>query len=85
MPHHKSAVKRVRTNAKANARNVAARTRVRSAVKAVRTAQSREQALVAYRNASSVLDRTVAKGIIKKGTADRQKARLVKFAEKLPA
>lgn len=85
MPHHKSAVKRVKTNAKAQARNIAARSRVRSAVKAVRTAQSREQALTAYRSAVSVLDRTVAKGVIKKGMADRQKARLVKFAEKLPA
>lgn len=85
MPHHKSAAKRVKTNAKARARNIAARTRVRSAVKAVRTAKQRDEALSAYRTAVSVLDRTAAKGVIKKETADRHKARLARFAEKLPA
>ena len=85
MPHHKSAAKRVKTNAKANRRNIAARTRVRSAVKAVRSATQREQGLTAYRAAASVLDRTAAKGIIKKETASRQKARLAKFTAKLSA
>jgi small subunit ribosomal protein S20 len=85
MPHHKSAAKRVKTNAKANRRNIAARTRVRSAVKAVRSATQREQGLTAYRTAVSVLDRIAAKGVIKKETANRQKARLARFAEKLPA
>lgn len=85
MPHHKSAVKRVKTNAKARARNVAARTRVRSAVKAVRAAKQRDEALSAYRTAVSILDRTAAKGVIKKEAADRHKARLARFAEKLPA
>ena len=39
----------------------------------------------AYQSAASVLDRTVAKGIIKRGTADRHKARLALFAQKLTA
>jgi len=85
MPHHKSAAKRVKTNAKARARNIAARTRVRSAVKAVRAAKQRDEALSAYRTAASILDRTAAKGVIKKEAADRHKARLARFAEKLPA
>lgn len=85
MPHHKSAAKRVRTNEKARLANVAARSRMRSAVRSVRAASTREEALAAYRSAASILDRTVAKGVIKKGTADRQKARLARFAHKLPA
>lgn len=85
MPHHKSAAKRVKTNAKARSRNIAARTRVRSAIKAVRSATSRDQARTAYRSAVSVLDRVAAKGVIKKATADRHKTRLARFAEKLPA
>jgi small subunit ribosomal protein S20 len=85
MPHHKSAAKRVRTNAKSRARNIAARTKMRSALKAVRSAASRSQAETAYRTAISVLDRTAAKGVIKPQTANRHKSRLARFALKLPA
>ena len=85
MPHHKSAAKRVITNEKARLRNLAARSRMRSAVKAVRSAATRADAQAAYRSAVSVLDRTAAKGVIKKETANRQKARLARFASRLPA
>ena len=85
MPHHKSAAKRVITNEKARRRNMAERTRVRTAIKAVHTATTRSDALAAYRKAMSVLDRTAAKGIIKKETASRRKARLARVAERLPA
>ena len=85
MPHHKSAAKRVETSERARQRNVAFRTRMRSAIKAVRQATTRPAAEAAYRNASSVLDRTTAKGVIKKETASRYKARLAHFARKLPA
>jgi len=85
MPHHKSAVKRVRTNEKSRQRNIAARSRMRSALKAVRDAKTASAARAEYVKAVSVLDRTVAKGIIKKETADRQKSRLARFAAKLPA
>jgi small subunit ribosomal protein S20 len=85
MPRHKSAKKRVITNEKARHRNIAARTRMRSAVKAVRESGNKAEAEAAYRSAASILDRTVAKGIIRKETASRQKARLAKFAAKLTA
>lgn len=85
MPHHKSAAKRVITNEKARERNIAARTRMRSAIKAVREAKTAAVAKTTYQQAVSILDRTVAKGIIKKETANRQKARLAKFAAKLSA
>lgn len=80
MPHHKSAAKRVITNEKARRRNIATRSRMRAAVKAVRQASSRDQAEAAYRLAVAVLDRTASKGIIKKETASRQKSRLARFA-----
>ena len=85
MPHHKSAAKRVITNAKARTRNIAARSRMRSAVKAVRSATTRAAGEAAYRTTVALLDRTAARGIIKKETAGRQKARLAKFVRKLPA
>ena len=85
MPHHKSAAKRVITNEKRRGRNIAATSRMRSAVKSVRSATTRSQAETAYAAAVSVLDRTASKGIIKKETASRQKSRLAKFARSLPA
>jgi small subunit ribosomal protein S20 len=85
MPHHKSAAKRVITNEKARLRNIAARSRMRSAIRAVRAATQRAEAETAYQQAVSILDRTAAKGIIKRETASRQKARLAKFAHSRPA
>jgi small subunit ribosomal protein S20 len=85
MPHHKSAAKRVITNEKARQRNVALRTRMRAAIKTVREAKTRAQAQTAYRQAASILDRTVAKGVIRKETASRHKGRLAKFAASLSA
>ena len=85
MPHHKSAAKRVKTNEKARLSNVAAKSRMRSAVKAVRSAKTKPEAETALKKAVAVLDRTAAKGVIKKETASRQKSRLAKYAAKLPA
>ena len=76
MPHHKSAKKRVRTNEVRRLRNVEAKSRVRGAIKRVRTAASREEAQSALKDAVSTLDRAAKKGIVKAGTADRQKSRL---------
>ena len=85
MPHHKSAAKRVITNAKANRRNTAARSRMRSAVKEVLAATKKDEGQAAYRRAVSVLDRTAAKGVIRKETASRRKARLARLVQKLTA
>jgi len=84
MPHHKSAAKRVKTNEKARLRNAAAKTRMRTALNAVRAAATRAAAEAALRQAVSILDRTAAKGIIRKDTASRYKARLALFAAKRP-
>jgi small subunit ribosomal protein S20 len=85
MPHHKSAAKRVITNEGRRRRNVALRSRMRSALKSVRGATNRAEAESAYRAAVSVLDRTASKGVIRKETANRHKARLARFAAKFTA
>jgi small subunit ribosomal protein S20 len=76
VPHHKSAKKRVRTNEVRRLRNVEAKSRLRGAIKRVRSAASREEAQTALKEAVSTLDRAAKKGIVKSGTADRQKSRL---------
>ena len=85
MPHHKSAAKRVITNAKSRVRNIAATTRMRNAVKSVRNATTKSTGEAALKTTIPILDRTAAKGIIKRETASRHKARLMKFVAKLPA
>ncbi len=85
MPHHKSAAKRVGTNELRRQRNVAATTRMRNAIKTVRGATTRAAAETALKDTISLLDRTASKGVIKRETASRQKARLAKFVQKLPA
>ncbi len=85
MPHHKSAAKRVVTNEKSRQRNIAATSRLRTAVKTVRSAKTKTDGEAALRSTTAVLDRTAAKGIIKREAASRQKARLAKFVAKLPA
>jgi small subunit ribosomal protein S20 len=85
MPHHKSAAKRVITNAKSRDRNIAATSRMKSAIKTVRSATSKSAGETALKTTVAVLDRTAAKGVIKRETASRQKSRLAKFVAKLPA
>jgi small subunit ribosomal protein S20 len=85
MPHHKSAAKRVITNELSRQSNIAARTRLRGAVRSVRAAKTRTEGAAAYRNVMAILDRTAAKGVIKKETASRHKARLARFVSTLPA
>ena len=85
MPHHKSAAKRVGTNELALQRNMAATTRMRSAIKSVRTAKTRTAGQSALKNTVALLDRTASKGVIKRETASRQKSRLAKFVQTLPA
>jgi small subunit ribosomal protein S20 len=58
---------------------------MRSAVKSVRGAKSRAAGEVALKSTVAILDRTAAKGIIKRETASRHKSRLAKFVAKLPA
>jgi small subunit ribosomal protein S20 len=85
MPHHKSAAKRVRTNEKARQANLAAKSRVRTALRKVRESAKRADAQARLLDAVSVLDRAAQKGIIHRTTASRQKSRLTLFVNKLPA
>lgn len=83
MPHHKSAVKRVRTNEKRRQRNVAARSRMRGAVRTLRATTDPAKAETLLRQAVAELDRAAKHGLIKRATADRQKSRLAQFRRRL--
>ena len=83
MPTLKSAKKRLRNNFKAQARNRAITSRMRTAIKRVRTAENKETAEAALGTAISVIDSTVRKGRLHRNTAARYKSRLSRFARSL--
>lgn len=81
MANHKSAIKRHKQSVKRNARNRAARTRMKNLVKEVRTAimngdkSAAEQAL---KGATVALDKSASKGVIHWKKAARKVSRLAK-------
>ena len=79
MANTKSAEKAARQAEKHRARNVALRSRMRSAVRKVTTAVesgNKEAATGAYQEAVPVIDSLVNKQIIHRNKADRHKSRL---------
>ncbi|CAM3201982.1 30S ribosomal protein S20 [Rhodothermus bifroesti] len=83
MAHHKSALKRLRQNAKRRARNRYYRSWMRTLIKKVRAAQTKAEALPLLNQAKSLLDRLVVKGIIHKNKAANYKRKLEKHVNQL--
>ena len=80
MPHHKSAVKRLRTSEKSKRRNSAVKSVLRKQLKLQRDADSAEAA-TQLSTTHSQLDRAAQKGVIPKGRAARLKSRSAKQAQ----
>ena len=81
MANHFSALKRARQTETKTAVNRANKSRMRSALRELRTALAEGDKATAeskLRVATSVLDKSVQKGVLHKNTASRYKARLAK-------
>jgi small subunit ribosomal protein S20 len=76
LPNVKSAEKRMRTSAIRAERNRQFRSRMRSALKKVRSAEDAATASAAFRDAVSLLDRAARRRIIHPNRAARAKSRL---------
>jgi len=74
MPITKSAIKKLRADAKKAEFNKAAKTKAKSAIDTFKKALSVETLAKAF----SMVDKAAKKGVLKKGKADRIKARLSK-------
>jgi small subunit ribosomal protein S20 len=85
LPNVKSAEKRMRTNEIRAARNRAFRSKLRTALKKVRTAGNAGEGTAALREAASLLDRAARKRIVHPNKAARAKSRLSAFVGKLAA
>jgi small subunit ribosomal protein S20 len=79
MPHSVSAAKRVRQNEKNRLANKSVRSRLRTAIKKLRSlveAGNIDQARSAYAATEKKLDQAAAKGVLHRKTASRYKSRL---------
>lgn len=81
MPNVKSAVKRMRTNKIREQRNRTKRSRLRTALKLVREADSAEVAEARYKEAKSLLDRAASDNLIHPNRAARLKSQLAGVAQ----
>ena len=82
----KSAEKRARQTVKRRARNVAARSKLRTAIKGVVNAVSagnKEEASAKLKEAGPIIDAAVNKGVIHRNTANRKVSRLAHGVAKL--
>ncbi len=81
MPHHKSAFKRLRQTETRRQRNIHYRSRMRSAIKKVRTALEANDvaaAQTALVEATKIIDSTQSKGVIHRRNASRTISRLTR-------
>lgn len=81
MPQIKSAIKRVKTSEKSHLRNMSYKSKIKSSIKKFDLALSeknKEEVGKYFKDAVSILDKSVNKGILCKNTASRQKANLTK-------
>lgn len=74
MPIIKSAIKKLRSDAKKAGFNKATKTKAKSAIDTFKKALSAETLAKAF----SMVDKAAKKGVVKKGKADRIKSRLAK-------
>ncbi|MFQ6673823.1 MAG: 30S ribosomal protein S20 [Fidelibacterota bacterium] len=79
----RSVLKRQRQQEKRYQRNKRQKSRMRTAVRKVISAANRDQAEPLYRDAVSLIDRLVSKGIIHRNTAARRKSALVRHLNSL--
>jgi small subunit ribosomal protein S20 len=85
MPQHKSAEKRVRQSLKRRARNKAVVSKMKTLIKKVRAATTKDEGVKALSATTKWLDQSAAKGYVHKNKAANQKSALAKFVNKLAA
>ena len=83
MANHKSAIKRIRQTKTRNQRNRYYAKTMRNAVRNLRKMENKEEAAVAYKKVSAILDKLGRKGTISKNKASNLKSKLAKHVNKL--
>ncbi|MBI2354418.1 MAG: 30S ribosomal protein S20 [Deltaproteobacteria bacterium] len=86
MAHHKSAIKRIKQNAKRNARNRHVSSTLKTHIKRVReavAAKDKDAAATALKAAIPVIDASASKGVIHSSNASRNVSRLTRLVNTL--
>lgn len=83
MAQHKSAEKRARISNRRSVRNTVWKSKMRTAIKRVRSTTERDKALVELHKTAKLLDQLAAKGIIHKNKAANNKSSLTRFVNTL--
>ncbi len=76
MAHHKSTIKRIKTNLKSNLRNRHYRSLMRTAIRRIGEAEETQARSERLMHACAVIDRLASKGVIHRNNASRNKSRL---------
>ncbi|MFD1631239.1 30S ribosomal protein S20 [Pseudopedobacter beijingensis] len=83
MANHKSALKRIRSNAAKRLRNRYQAKTTRTFIKRLRTAATKEEAVALLPKVTSMLDRLAKKNVIHKNKAANNKSKLTKLVNSL--
>ncbi|MBN1465569.1 30S ribosomal protein S20 [candidate division KSB1 bacterium] len=83
MAHHKSTLKRIKTNERDAQRNKQYMSRLKTQIKKMRAVQDKEEGEKLYRETSSYLDKLVNKGLIHRNKAANQKSKFAAVVQKL--
>lgn len=83
MPNIKSAKKRMELSRVANARNRSNRSKIRTAIRRVRAAETAEAAQLSFREAAALLDRAATKNLLPANRAARIKGQLARHVNQL--
>lgn len=83
MANHKSAIKRIRSNAAKRLRNRYQAKTTRNAIKKLRNATSKDEAAAMLPRVVSMLDRLAKKNVIHKNKASNNKSKLTKYVNQL--
>ena len=83
MAHHKSTIKRIRTNEKSRQYNKKYKSELKATLKSAFASENKEEGSERIAGAFKVLDQLVHKNILHKNNAANQKSRLSKFVNGL--
>lgn len=83
MANHKSAIKRIRSNASKRLRNRYQARTTRNAIKRLRSSSTKSEASDLLKKVISMLDRLAKKNVIHKNKAANNKSKLTKFVNNL--
>ncbi|MBN1153918.1 30S ribosomal protein S20 [candidate division KSB1 bacterium] len=83
MPHHKSTMKRVKTNLKSQQYNRHYKSMMKSSIKKVLNTQEKDAAEVYFKQTQSLLDKLARKNVIHANKAANQKRQLANHLKSL--